>query len=98
MATAVTMENGPRWDYSRGRGEQQAWREHAAFMDSLFEDGFLVLGGPLGDLDGRYTMHLIEAADEAEIEARFADDPWAPLEMLRIARIERRTLWLDGRR
>jgi uncharacterized protein YciI len=94
---AVTLENGPNWDGSKGRREQEAWEEHAAFMDSLVDDGFLILGGPLGDVEGERTMHAIEAADEQEIRERFAQDPWAPMELLRIAKIEPWTIWLDGR-
>jgi uncharacterized protein YciI len=95
---AVTMENGPAWDESRGRREQRGWDEHAAFMDGLVADGFLVLGGPLGDVEGKRTLHAIEAADEQEIRSRFADDPWAPIGLLRIVDIEPWTIWLDGRR
>jgi hypothetical protein len=29
--------------------EQEKWVEQAAFMNALAEDGFVVLGGPLGD-------------------------------------------------
>jgi uncharacterized protein YciI len=91
---AVTMESGPNWDHSRGRREQDAWDEHAAFMDGLVEDGFLILGGPLDDVR---TLHAIEAADEEAVRDRFAQDPWAPLGLLRVAKIEPWTIWLDGR-
>jgi uncharacterized protein len=90
---AVTMETGPNWDHSRGRREQDAWDEHAAFMDGLVDDGFLILGGPLDDVR---TMHAIEAADEEEIRDRFAKDPWAPMGLLRIAQVQPWTIWLDG--
>ena len=91
---AVTMESGPAWDYSRDRREQDAWAEHAAFMDELVKDGFLVLGGPLDDVR---TLHAIEAADEQAVRDRFAQDPWAPMGLLRVAKIEPWTIWLDGR-
>jgi uncharacterized protein YciI len=94
---AVTLENGPSWDYSRGRREQERWHEHAAFMDRLVDDGFVVIGGPLGDVDGKRTMHAVEAADEAAVRARFAEDPWAPMRLLRIVSVEPWTIWLDGR-
>ena len=90
---AVTLETGPNWDHSRGRREQDAWDEHAAFMDGLVDDGFLILGGPLDDVR---TMHAIEAPDEQEIRERFAQDPWAPMGLLRIAQIQPWTIWLDG--
>ena len=44
--------------------------EHAAFMDGLVDDGFVVLGGPVGD--GEQTLHVVEAADENDIRARLA--------------------------
>ena len=43
---AVTMESGPSWDDSRPRREQDDWTDHAAFMDGLVADGFIVIGGP----------------------------------------------------
>ena len=45
---ALTMSHGRGWD-SRGIREQQAWDEHASFMDGLVDDGFVILGGPLDD-------------------------------------------------
>jgi uncharacterized protein YciI len=95
---AVTMECGPSWDWSRPRREQDSWDEHAAFMDSLVADGFLLIGGPIGDVEGKYTLHAIEAGDEQAVRDRFAQDPWAPMGMLQVATIEPWTIWLDGRR
>ena len=64
-------------------------------MDALVDDGFVVLGGPLGN--GESAMHLVEATDEREIEARLAQDPWAKSDILGIGSIERWRLWLDSR-
>lgn len=72
---AVTMEPGPNWDHSRDRREQDAWDEHAAFMDGLVDDGFVLLGGPLGD--ELRTAHAVEASSEDEIRERLARDPWS---------------------
>ncbi len=38
----------------------------------LVGDGFVILGGPVGD--GEQTLHLVRAADEDEIRARLAAD------------------------
>lgn len=92
---ALTMIKGPSWDASRPRREQDAWDEHATFMDGLVDDGFVILGGPIGD--GERTMLVVEAADEHEVEARLAADPWASMGLLRIGTIEPWTIWLDGR-
>jgi uncharacterized protein YciI len=92
---AVTMEKGPAWDGSRGRREQDGWDEHAAFMDMLVGEGFVLLGGPLGD--GERVLLAVEAADETAVHARLAADPWDPAGLLRTGRVEPWLLWLDGR-
>ena len=46
----VRLERAGPWDFSKGLREQEGWDEHAAFMDELVEQGFIVLGGPLSDL------------------------------------------------
>lgn len=97
MATfAVRLVHGPRWDPARQIRHQDAWLEHAAFMDGLVDDGFLVLGGPVGD--GEETLHVVEAADEYDVRATLARDPWASGGLLRVGTIEPWALWLDSRR
>jgi uncharacterized protein YciI len=64
-------------------------------MDGLVDDGFIILGGPVGD--GEQTLHAVEAADENEIRTRFAADPWAAAGLLQIGTVEPWELWLDGR-
>jgi uncharacterized protein YciI len=91
---AVRMENGPNFDPSRDRREQQLWDEHAAFMDELVADKFIFIGGPVSDTQ---TLHVVEAESEEAIRTRLADDPWAPAGILRVASIEPWQLWLDGR-
>src|SRR5215469_7605165 len=96
MATfAVTTVHGPGWDDSRGIREQRDWTGHADFMDGLVADGTIIIGGPIGD--GSQTMHAVEAADEDEIRTRFAADPWAAADMLRLGSIRPWALWLDSR-
>ena len=90
------MARGPAWDHSRGRREQEGWDEHAAFMDGLAEEGFVVLGGPIGEGDGENTLLVIDAADEASVRARLAEDPW-PEELLTIESIRPWRVWLPGR-
>jgi uncharacterized protein YciI len=92
---AVRTIHGPRWDSSRPIREQDGWDAHAAFMDGLVHDGFLIIGGPVGDRT--QTLHAVEAADENEVRARFAADPWASADMLRLASVEPWALWLDSR-
>jgi hypothetical protein len=96
MATfAVTMVHGPRWDAARPIREQDGWDDHAAFMDGLVSDGFVILGGPLGQ--GERALLAVAAADEQEIRVRLAGDPWAPAGLLHIGAIEPWQFWLDSR-
>ena len=90
----VIREAGPRWATDSPIREQAKWTEHAAFMEALVVDGFVVLGGPLGD--GPTTMLIVDGGGEDEIRARLADDPWTPLELLSIASIEHWDVLLSG--
>jgi len=92
---AVRLVHGPGWVPSRQIRDQDGWAGHAAFMDGLAADGFIIVGGPVGD--GEQTLHAVEAADENEIRARLAADPWAAAGLLRIGTIEPWAFWLDSR-
>jgi hypothetical protein len=92
---AVTTVHGPGWDGSREIREQQAWDDHAVFMDDLVDAGFIILGGPLDD--GDRALLVIEAADEDEVRARLGQDPWASTDLLQIGTLSHLRLWLDGR-
>jgi len=78
----VERAKGPAWDHLRGRREQAGWDEHAAFMDALAEEGFVVLGGPIGEGDGENVLLVVDADGEEPIRARLAEDPW-PEDVLR---------------
>ena len=91
----VIRECGENWDYSLPMRKQEKWDEHARFMDALADEGFIVLGGPLGD--GGKVLLIIKAESEQEIEARLADDPWTPMGLLRIAKVERWEILLGAR-
>jgi hypothetical protein len=68
---AVIRERGPAWDASLPMEEQPGWAEHAEFMEWLANDGFVVLGGPLGD--GREILLIVDV--ESEEAARAGLDP-----------------------
>jgi uncharacterized protein YciI len=87
--------SGPEWDASRPLEGQSGWDEHAAFMDGLVDEGFLVLGGPLAD--EHRVAHAVQAESEGAVRATFARDPWSETH-LRVASIEPWTIRLDGRR
>jgi uncharacterized protein YciI len=71
---AVVRTRGPAWDDSKPLEGQTAWPAHAAFMDAMVAEGFILLGGPL---EGKRDVLLIfQAQDCSQIENRLADDPW----------------------
>jgi len=67
---------------------QDGWDAHAAFMDALAAEGFVVLGGPLGPGETRFLI-VVDAPDERAVRARLAEDPWEASRRLRTAGIER---------
>lgn len=95
MFHVVLLRSGPEWDPSRPLEEQSGWPAHAAFMDALVEDGFIVLGGPLGD--EHRVVHAVEADSEEAVRARLAEDPWSESH-LEVGVVEPWTIRLDARR
>jgi uncharacterized protein YciI len=90
----VWEEGGPAWNPELARREQAGWDEHAEFMDALVEDGFVVLGGPVGD--GRRVLLVCDASDEEAVRERLATDPWVG-SVLTVASVEPWQVLLDGR-
>jgi uncharacterized protein len=90
----IRNEPGPNWDRSRGRREQDEWDAHAAFMDDLTAEGFIVLGGPVDEFE---SVFGVEAADEDAVRARLDEDPWRPMGILALKRIEPWEILLDSR-
>jgi uncharacterized protein YciI len=71
---ALIQSRGPAWNHSAPMEDQPEWPAHAAFMDRLVDEGFIIVGGPLED---SYDVLLIlRASDEHEIEQRLAADVW----------------------
>lgn len=87
---AVTREAGPGWTEGAGAFEQPAVMEHSAFMNTLAEEGLLLFAGPLaGSERERIRVLLIaQAATEAEIYDRLADDPWEGSQRVVTTRVE----------
>ena len=89
----MRQERGPEWDPARGRREQAGWDEHAAFIDRLVAAGRIVLGGPVGEIDGEHVVLVVRADGEAAARALFDDDPWIG-RVLVIDSVEPWTLWI----
>jgi uncharacterized protein YciI len=56
---------GPAWQAGKPMSEQ-GLRPHGAYMKSLFDDGRLVAGGPMTDIDGGLAILRVASADEAK--------------------------------
>jgi uncharacterized protein len=89
----IRVARGGPWDWSRDMREQAGWDGHAAYIDGIFEEGWLLLVGPLEG--GRDTMWVVEAETEEEIRARMKEDPWAKNGMLTPVSIEKWNIVLD---
>ena len=90
----VTRTRGSRWNYSRTLEEQGQWESHAAFMNGLVREGFVLLGGPL---EGTSEVLLIVRTTHAEhIRNRLAEDSWSRNGLLRITHIRPWTLRLGS--
>ena len=95
MFLVVRLRSGPQWDSSLPLEEQSGWPAHASFMDALFEEGFVVLGGLLAD-EFRVVL-AVEADSEDAVRTTLADDPWSDTHLVLDA-VEQWTIRLDARR
>ena len=91
----VLSRASARRDLTRGAREQAYWDEHAAFIDALVADGFILLGGPLADEGG--AMLVVRAGDEAAVRARVAPDPWYAHGILALEPVARWEIFIDER-
>jgi uncharacterized protein YciI len=92
---AVHRVRGSAWNTALPMREQALWTEHAAFMNALAAEGFVILGGPLGP--GEEILLVINAASEDAVRARLAADPWSASGLLEIGRVEPWSVLLDSR-
>jgi uncharacterized protein YciI len=91
----VRQARGPEWDPSKGRREQAGWDRHVAFVEGIGDR--VMIGGPIGDVDGEFVVLVVRAEDEAAARALFDADPWMG-SILRIDTVERWTLWIGADR
>ena len=92
---AVLLRPGAQWNPNKPVREQAYWDEHARFMDSLFEAGAVMLGGPFADGSGSMVILAAESVEAAR--AIFQDDPWAHQDILLIDQVKEWTIFLDAR-
>jgi len=87
---------GPQRDFAKDTREQPFWDEHAAFIDRLVAEGFILLGGPLVDEGG--ALLIVQAQDEAEVREKMQHDPWYTHGILKQESIRRWQIFIDMRK
>jgi uncharacterized protein YciI len=92
----VFRDPGPSWVPGVPSRQQPLWDKHAVFMDGLFEEGRIVLGGPYAD--SSRVLIIVEARDAEEAAALFRDDPWEEAGILVPSNVVEWTVFLDSRR
>lgn len=86
---------GPAWVQGKTVREQPYWDEHAVFMDRLFENGTVVMGGPFAD--GTGSLVVVEGENENEVAALYASDPFVVQGIFVLSSFKRWQLFLDTR-
>jgi hypothetical protein len=92
----VISSAGPNRDPSKGTREQPFWDEHAAFIDRLVAEGFILMGGPLVDEGG--SLLIVNGEDENEVREKLKNDPWRDQGILKLESIKRWQIFIDERK
>ena len=87
---------GPSRDQSEGTREQPFWDEHAAFIDQLVDEGFILMGGPLVDEGG--SLLIVNAKNENELREKLKNDPWFEHGILKLESVRRWQIFVDKRK
>jgi hypothetical protein len=92
----VFRDPGPAWVPGRTTREQPGWEEHALFMDRIFDQGRIVLGGPYAD--SSRVLLIVRAGNRAEAAGLFLEDPWTESGILGASEAVEWKVFLDSRR
>jgi len=92
----VISSAGPNRDLSKGTRQQPLWDEHAAFIDQVVDEGFVLMGGPLVDENG--AMLIVNADDENEVREKLKNDPWMKHGVLKLESVKRWEIFIDVRK
>ena len=76
---------GETFEPSKRTDEQVDWPAHAAFMDGVRAENFVLLGGPL---EGTPNILLIVRAENPDqVRSRLSADCWAESDLLQVASV-----------
>jgi uncharacterized protein YciI len=92
----VISSAGPNRDFSKDTREQPFWGEHAAFIDALVDEGFILMGGPLIDEGG--ALLVFNAENENEVRQKLKNDPWMQQGVLKLESVKRWQIFVDVRK
>ena len=88
----VTSTPGPNRDLSKGSRDQAFWDDHAAFMDALVDEGFILLGGPFDDGG---AMLVVRAKSETAVREKLEPDPWYQRGLLKLESIRHWEIFIN---
>jgi uncharacterized protein YciI len=96
----VIRDAGPAWTHGKGAFEQPGVDEHAAFMNTLADDGILLFAGPLAgtEQDRIRALLIMNAKSESDIHDHLAADPWAQTQRLVTTSVEPWNLFVGADR
>ena len=92
---AVRLRPGKLWNAALTVREQLFWDDHAHFMDTLFDAGMIILGGPFADRSG--SMVIVSADNAEQVYDLFRKDPWTEHDILVVAEVKEWVIFLDAR-
>lgn len=92
---AMLSVAGSHHDLSKDAREQPYWDEHAAHIDKLVAEGFIMMGGP--SVEGGALL-IVKAEDENEVRERTKDDPWYAHGILKLESVKRWQIFIDERK
>jgi uncharacterized protein YciI len=92
---AAFLRPGSLWNPDKTAREQPFWDEHARFMDALFEEGLIILGGPFADRTG--SLVIVAADNAAQVYEMYRSDPWTEQDVLVVADVKEWIIFLDAR-
>src|SRR5262245_21872919 len=78
----IKRVRGSGWNESLSLEQQDDWPAHAAFMDNLYDQGFVLLVGPLEGT--REFLLIVRAGSAEEVNARLSADCWVHKDISRI--------------
>lgn len=91
----IVWAPGAAWTAGKTVREQAYWDEHAAYIDRLFENGTVILGGPFSD--GTGSLVIVEAEEISEVLTLIANDPFVVHQIFALQDLKQWQLFLDAR-